>query len=683
MVLLLGVYFYIDSIVADWVQGRFRVPSGIYSEEETILDKPRTAVERALLTRDYVEVAGEPKREGEFSRTQTGLLIFRRNSRTPVSWEPGDSITLEPRLLIPFGENKNQSPIPLNQMPAHLKDAFISIEDERFYSHHGVDLVGIGRAFITNIKSLGFEQGGSTITQQLAKNVFFTTQPSIIRKFLEVFAAISIETRLTKDRILERYLNEIYFGQEGSVAIHGVASASDFFFGKPVSELTLAESALLGGMIQAPSFFNPRKHQARAKKRRDLVLDKMFELSKISESEWKKAKAEKITLVNRTQDKRLAPFYVDTVRKLLPEGDLIIYSGLTLQECGERAVTEGLEDLFKKFPPLRRKKPQAALVAINSDSGLVRAYVGGSDYRVNQFDRVYYGKRQIGSTIKPFIYLAALDKNLNNYKVATLASILSDEPISIPISGGRTWTPQNYDGKFRGDVTLRFALERSLNIPAVQVTNRVGVKTIVNLLKDVGLTDSAPLVPAIALGAVESNLLSLTGAYATLASGGLRISPTLFKEAYSNGQRISSSLQSGKRVASEGATFLITDALRGAIERGTGRAVREFFKGQAAGKTGTTNDARDAWFVGYTPELTAGVWVGFDKKESIGLTGGVAAAPIWGRFMSCAEEEMAFTSFKQPREIISMWLDPYTLEPVEPGTPGAVREIFIAGTERF
>lgn len=682
-VITIAVFFYIDSIVADWIQGKFRVPSGIYSESEDLFDRPRSFAERALLARDYIELQENPDEPGEFKRTETGLLIFKRNSEAPILWEPGDSLLLEPRLLIPFGEQKDQTPIPLNQMPAFLKDAFISIEDERFYSHSGIDLIGISRAFFANIKAMRFEQGGSTITQQLAKNVFFSRKRSLIRKFLEVFAAFSIELRLSKDRILEKYLNEIYFGQEGSVAIHGVGSAASYFFNKQVNQLTLAESALLAGMIQAPSYFNPKKHLSRARTRRDLVLKKMLELSKITESDFATAGASKITITKREQDKRIAPFYVDTLRKNLPEGELVVYSGLTLQECGESAISEGISELSKTYPALRRRELQAALVAIDSKSGLVRSYVGGKDYRVNQFDRISEGKRQIGSTIKPFIYLSALDKNLNNYKVATLASILSDEPISIELSGGKYWSPENYDNSFRGDVTLRYALEKSLNIPAVQITRRVGVKTIARVLSDFGLTDSPPLVPSIALGAVEASLLSLTGAYAGLASGGKFIKPTLFKEAIVNGERMTPEIHNEKRVASEGAVFLITDALRGVIERGTGRSVKNYFKGQAAGKTGTTNDAKDAWFVGYTPDITAGVWVGFDKKDSIGLTGGVAAAPIWGRFMNCAQDIIKLSTFVQPKEVISMWLDPYTLEPVEPGTFGSTRELFIAGTERF
>lgn len=677
------VYLYIDSIVADWIQGSFKITSGVYSEEENLIDKPRTVVERALLARDYVEVKDSPNKEGEFKRTETGLVILRRNSKSPLSWEAGDPLTLEPRLLIPFGEQKNQSPIPLHQMPQHLKDAFIAIEDERFYTHSGIDFVGIGRALITNVKALKLEQGGSTITQQLAKNVFFSRRRSVLRKFLEIFAALSIERRLTKDRILERYLNEIYFGQEGSVAIHGVAEAASYFFGKTAHDLSLSESALLAGMIQAPSYYNPRKHQQRAKTRRDVVLKKMFDLLKISESDLIKAQSEPVIVVKKQQDKRVAPFYVDTLRRLLPDGELIVYSGLTLQECGEQAVSLGLEELTNKFPSLKRKELQAALVALDSKSGLVRSYVGGKDYRTNQFDRVFDGKRQIGSTIKPFIYLGALDKNLNNYKVATLVSILSDEPISIHLYGDRYWTPQNYDKQFRGDVTLRYALERSLNIPAVQITRKVGVKTIAELLKSFGLTESPPLVPSIALGAVEASLLSLTGAYAGLASGGLLVTPKLYKEAMVNGEAITPLTPKSVRIASEGAVFLITDVLRGVIERGTGRNVRKYFKGQAAGKTGTTNEAKDAWFIGYTPDITVGVWVGFDKKEAIGLTGGVAATPIWGRFMSCVEEEIRLSPFTQPREVISLWLDPYSLEPVEPGTYGATRELFIAGTEKF
>lgn len=671
---------------------------------------------RAVLSdRRYSEVTGNPSRPGEYSLTADTLTIFSRSFTNPagetvpskkqsLSIGSSDSdatprLLVEPQVISYIGsaDVRASSYVPLTNIPAIVQQSVLSIEDERFYSHFGLDLLGITRAMLRNLLAMRLVQGGSTLTQQLAKNMFLSPKRTISRKLLEIPTAISLEQHLSKAQLLELYLNEVYLGQEGAVAIHGMPEAASAFFGKRLEDLRVDEAATLAGVIKAPSSYNPRRYPDRARERRDLVLQKLLELGHINSSEYSLALKRPIKTVTQQEHRRLAPFYTSALESELSQGidldaaaasGLAVYTGLDLgiQRCAEQAIQAGVAHAETLNPKLKNHEGpvEAALVAIEPYSGLVKAWVGGRDFGVSQFNRVHQSTRQIGSTIKPFLYLSALDGSLNSYKVATAASILEDKPIALTVNN-KTWNPENYDHEFRGDVTLRYALEHSLNMPALYIAERIGVPALKRTSSLFKLADHVQSVPALALGALDTNLLRLTAAYAALANGGIYVQPRTFISALDgDGSRLLAAQPREERVAEEDATFVLTSILEGVVDRGTGKAVRaKGFTRPAAGKTGTSDDARDAWFIGFTPNLAAGVWVGLDDNSQLGLTGGAVAAPIWGEFMRCSAPFFTESAFIPPRGVISVPIDTKTGRLATSGCPQSdvAQEVFVQGTE--
>lgn len=675
-----------------------------------------------LARRRYLDTgAASPSQPGEYAVQGENLVLITRAFRTSPHHEfppraatislasgklrdGGDAqhspLFIEPEIVSVIGSSdvRASTYTPLAKIPKSLQQAVLAIEDERFYSHFGLDLIGLSRAIATNIAALRLVQGGSTLTQQLAKNLILSPRRTFTRKLLEVPAAISLETHLSKDQILELYLNEIYLGQEGSVAIHGTPEASLTFFGKRVEQLNLAESATLAGMIKAPSLLSPRRYAKKAKERRNLVLHKMRELGMITEEELTAALAIPLKTIQHPRHKRTAPYFVSAVEHELENSldlqaarasGLSVYTGLELgmQQCAELALAKNLAKIEGAYPRLGKaqSKLQAALVAIEPYSGLIKAWVGGRDFSLSQFDRVIQSKRQIGSTVKPFLYLTALDGSLNSYKVATAASILEDKPMEISLRRKATWIPENYDHDFRGDVTLRYALENSLNMPAVYVAQRVGIPAVAATLERFKLGDVLPRVPSLSLGAVDSTLLSLTAAYGALANGGVYTQPRLFISALDeDNEQLATSQITERVVADENAVYVLTAILQGVLDRGTGKGARSAgFSRPAAGKTGTSNDTRDAWFVGFTPNLVVGVWLGMDDNSPLGLTGGGGASPIWGEFMKCASPYLSSATFIKPRGIVDAPIDIKTGQLFSPECPpeDLFKEVFVKGTE--
>ena len=673
-------------------------------------------VRAALTERRYSEVTGQPQRPGDFSISESGVSVYvraytdhsgelvpARKDSLPWRDTAGDQrrTVVEPQVISYIGgaDVRASSFVPLASIPAIVQNAVLSIEDERFYSHFGLDIVSIGRATVRNLLALRLVEGGSTLTQQLAKNLFLSPKKSFSRKLMEIPTALSIERHLSKQQILELYLNEVYLGQEGAVAIHGMPEAATAFFGKKLEDLKVDEAATLAGMIKAPSLFNPRRFADRAKERRDTVLTKMRELGKISEAEFTTARARPIITVPRQEHRRLAPFFTAALESELSQGidldsavtsGLAVYTGIDLgvQRCAEEAVEQGIRHLEGAHPRLAKggRHLEAALIALEPYSGLVKSWVGGRDFSASQFNRVIQANRQIGSTIKPFLYLTALDGSLNSYKVATAVSIVEDKPMEFRIKGQKTYNPENYDHDYRGDVTVRYALENSLNMPALYIAERIGLQTLKRTVEQFELASQAiSAVPSLALGALDTNLLRLTSAYGAIANGGIFVEPRLYSSALdSNNERLSAPRIQERRVADEAATFVLTNILQGVIERGTGKAARsKGFAGPAAGKTGTSDNARDAWFIGFTPTLSVGVWVGFDDNSPVRLTGGAAAAPIWGAFMNCAKLHAAENSFIPPRDVAFVPIDAdsgaLATESCPPGR--VVHEVFVRGTE--
>jgi penicillin-binding protein 1B len=569
-------------------------------------------------------------------------------------------------------------PVALEDMPDHLVQAVLAVEDQRFYDHHGLDVRRIGGALIANIKAGGIRQGGSTVTQQLAKNLFLTADRTPLRKLREAVMALVLEARHEKADILEAYLNEIYLGQDGARAIHGVGAAARYYLGKDVQRVNLAEAAGLAGMIRAPNRYAPTRNPATARQRRDLVLRLMVEQERITSAAASRARRAGISRRAHPDAVLDGRYFRDAsaaaVPGRLPGRGVAVYTTLdaALQRAAERAVRSGLSRL-------RAPGAEAALLAIDPRNGEILAMVGGRDYGASQFNRAVEARRQPGSAFKPVVALAALERARGSEPAFTLASLVEDEPLRVRTPSG-PWQPVNYDGRFRGTVTVREAMEQSLNVPFARIGLTIGAERIAATAKRLGIASPLRAVPSLALGSSEVTLVELVRAYGVLAAGGdLAESRTILGHAR-YGRPLDDPL-SGRsaRVVDPAAAYLVTSALEGAVSRGTGRALNGSgrFDG-IAGKTGTSNDWRDAWFLAYTPTLVVGVWVGYDDGRSLGLSGAGAALPIVARFLEDARAEQDGVPFEIPDGITESY--------VRLAHSGWVpecgaREVFLEGTE--
>jgi len=561
-----------------------------------------------------------------------------------------DELLLEPVLIATLDgdERESREPVPLSAVPQSLVEAILAVEDRRFFEHAGLDVTRIAGAAVANLRAGRVVQGGSTISQQLAKNLFLSARRSPIRKIREAAMAVALEARYDKARMLEAYLNEVYFGQDGAYAIRGVGSAARYYFDKDVGRLSLAESALLAGIVRGPNLYSPVRHPEAARDRRDLVLWLMHEQGRIDAREYGRARRAALGIRRTPRDPPLARHFVDVVAAELVEGfgrsarrGHAVFTTLDpeLQRAAERAVRDGLRDVdgALRVGP-RDVRPEAALVALDPRSGDVLALVGGRDYGRSQFNRAVQARRQPGSAFKPIVALAALGRLRPGEPPAfTLASVVEDEPLVVETPVGR-WEPDNYDGRFRGSVTLRVALERSLNVPFARLGLAVGAERIAETGRALGIASPLRAVPSLALGTSEVTPLELTRAFGVLAAAGTRVSTrTIVLVTDAKGNPRGGARYAGERVVEAAEAYLVTSALEGAVERGTGQALRRYgYRGAVAGKSGTSSDWRDAWFVAYSPSIAVGAWVGFDDARSLGLTGSRAALPIVGRVLAAA-----------------------------------------------
>jgi penicillin-binding protein 1A len=522
--------------------------------------------------------------------------------------------------------------VPIKDIPQHLKDAVVAIEDERFYSHSGIDLRGIARAVYRALRSGAITEGGSTITQQLARNVFLTLERTPSRKIMEMLLAMRIEATLSKEEILHLYLNIIYLGE----GCYGVESASRTYFGKSVKDLDLAESALLAGIIRSPENYSPLKNRDLAISRQRIVLRKMLELGFISEKEYESALKEELKFSTGKESYWKAPYFVDYVLSILKndlgfkdieKNGLSVYTtiDLDIQKKAEEVLKEGLEKA-KGY-----NVSQGALVLIENSNGYIRAMVGGRDYRESQFNRVTQAYRQPGSAFKPFIYTIAIQEGWKP------EDTIVDEKISFKI-GNKWWIPKNYDERFRGTITLKDALAYSINIPAVKLLYEVGIDKVLDLAIKMGipLDRSQDRNLAIALGGLTNGVtpLQLAQAFSVWANGGVLIKPVAIKTVLDReGKVLYKSETKPVRVIDTETAKTITEMLENVVKYGTGK--RANCGHPCAGKTGTTSDYRDAWFVGFTRRYTACVWMGNDDNTPTRrVTGGMFPAEVWGRLMS-------------------------------------------------
>ena len=598
--------------------------------------------------------------------------------------------------LVSEGREKRRD-VPISTIPPRMIQAVVAIEDRRFYDHPGVDIIGTTRAVFTNIfgskKYLG---GGSTLTQQLVRNTFLSTmwgldkarEKSPRRKLTEWFMSVALERRLSKDKILELYLNDVYLGQRGSFAVHGVPEAARLFFGKDVSNLSLVEAATIAGIIQSPPYYSPFQHPDRAKDRRNTVLKAMTESGFISADAADRASKEPVQIVARALDSE-APYFVDYLTQEMAErtkatGPVDVYSTLDLhlQRIAQDAIRDGIVNVEKLLSKRKPRVPQAALIAIDPRTGEILAMVGGRSYNQSQFNRAVSAKRQPGSTFKPFVYLAAFEHALEEGRTdITPATVVVDEPTEFTFNN-QVWTPGNYQNEYDGPITLRRALAHSRNIATIKVAESIGFDNVAALWKKFGIGTPPKGYPSIALGVFEATPLEMATAYTVFPNAGVVRPLRALLRIVSDGKDLPIQLPAPKTVARKDTTYLVTNMMRSVLNEGTAAAARSMgFTLDAAGKTGTTNDLRDAWFVGFTPDLLTVVWVGLDDNQPIGLSGAQAALPIWAAFMARATAGQPAETFDVPDGIVFVDIDKDTGKLATPNCPHVFRESFLAGTE--
>ncbi len=560
--------------------------------------------------------------------------------------EPGSRTTLHPTVLATIGDlDESRQQVDLDALSSWVEPALLSMEDARFRQHHGIDPVGLARALVRNAVSSGDMQGGSTLTQQLAKNLFLTSERSVQRKVREVFFAAALESRLDKDELLELYLSEVYLGQMGGLPVHGVEAAARAWFGKRAQSLELHEAATIIGVIPAPNAYSPVRHPERSLERRNLVLKKLHERGHIDADQLELASSKPLQLRGLEPSRvRRAPYAVDLAvdradtalgEGALASGGYQVYTHIqpALQRAAEEAVAVGMDALVAEHP--EAKGAQVALVAVDLHTGAVVAMVGGTSYATSPFNRATEAHRQAGSTVKPLTLLAGLDMG-----AFTPATELDDAPLTRSYDGTR-WTPKNYDGRFVGPITVRRAIETSRNIPAVLMAEEVGPSRLQRFYRDAGLADATHL-PSAALGGFPVTPLELVGAYTVFADGSSRAPQVLGPIADASGSVVLDHRPQLTELASAPSAAQARSVLEGVMTDGTGRGAAKFGVEGAAGKTGTTDGGRDAWFAGLTPELAVVVWVGQDKG-TLGLTGGSAALPVWARFVAATGTAGRFT----------------------------------------
>lgn len=608
---------------------------------------------------------------------------------------------------------ENRVVVPLDSIAPEMIAAITSTEDQEFRGHWGIDVYAILRAALTNVRAGRVVQGASTITQQLARDLFLTQEVSLTRKLKEALLALRIEQTYSKDRILELYLNQIYFGG----GAYGVEAASRGLFGKPSSELELHEAALLAGLPKNPSGYSPRRHPERARERRSIVLDMMLAAGEITAEEAAVAETTSIELAPKEEDLGHRAYFIEHVRRdvIGPYGAEALYSGglriyTTLDSALQDTAESVLEDRFARLEqeygfPVKRGDAfdpdttehipyvQGALLAVDVHTGGILAMVGGRDYRDSQFNRATQAPRQPGSGFKPFVYTAAIDNGF------APADTLLDAPVLIPGAGPpivfddldppveipTDWAPENYSREFHGTVRLRYALKRSINIPAVKLGLLVGTDTIVDYASRMGITTRLHPVHSLPLGSGEVLLIDMIRAYGVLANQGVRLEPYAIERIEDrSGNVLETHAARSREVLSPQTAYVVTSMMESVLDSGTGWAARAWgFRHPAAGKTGTTNDCTDAWFVGFTPHVICGVWGGFDDRTTMGpkMTGARVALPVWTEFMKAAHADLPRDPFEAPPGIVDRTICTETGALATDNCPETLEEVFIQGTE--
>jgi penicillin-binding protein 1B len=593
---------------------------------------------------------------------------------------------MEPPLLASFygPDVAERRPVSVAELPRQVVQAVLAAEDDGFFTHSGVSLRGIARALWADLRDRDFHQGGSTITQQLVKNLYCSRRRTLLRKVKEALLAMIIERRYDKHLILEAYLNSIYWGKNGAVNLIGIGAAARAYFGKDPAELTLDEAAALAAMIRAPGAYAPAEHPRALLERRNRVLQRLVDLGWVNRGRVRRAQAERLHSTPGPAGPRpYAPYFAEIAAQEarvrfglgnLAGGGYLLFSTLDLRQqlAAEAAVASGLAAIEGARHRGHHDQPlEAALISLDPRDGAIVAYVGGRDYGRSQFDRVSQAHRQLGSAFKPVVYAAAFEAGLG-----TPATLLDDSPIEVR-SGNAVWSPENYDRQFRGWVTARAALEQSINVPAVRMAATTGLGRIAALAHAMGIGKQPQCIPALALGALEVSPREVGQVYSTLATLGLRLaSHALAAVRGRAGETVNGEeLPGRRRVLTPQSAYMVTSMLQGALDHGTGSgARRRGVRGALAGKTGTTSDRRDSWFAGYSPESVTIVWVGYDDNDHTDLSGASAAVPLWSRFTIAVAPRGGYSDFVPPPGMVEVTIDPTNGLLAGQGCPSRVRE---------
>lgn len=667
------------------------------------------------------EIAGEGYRKsdqavpgrGRYRETDGGLTVHLRPFETPegrdlgglveltyrgdrirritVDDRPVEAVRLPPPLLAAYyGDDlEERRPLDVDELPQEVVEAVLAAEDRSFFDHSGLSLTGILRAAWVNVRGGEIRQGGSTLTQQLVKNLYLTHERTLARKVQEAVLAVLVELRYGKREILRAYLNEIYLGSSNGVNVIGLGAASRVYFSKEPSELTLLEAATLAGMIRAPGANSPTASMENARERRDWVLGRMAELGWLEEERAAALTERPVVVSPWPVERRRAPYFAhaaaeEAARRFgveeLEKTGHVLFSTVRWpdQQAAQEAVGWGVDALETGWEKGAKVEGplQAALVSVDPKTGGILAYVGGRDYGQSQYDRAGQARRQAGSAFKPVVYATAFEQG-----VAMPSSFVEDAPLTVRLAGQR-WSPQNHDGGYMGWISARTALEQSLNTATARLALEVGLPPIVATARRLGV--SAPLdeVPSLALGAFEVSPLELATVYATLANEGVR-PPVHGLEAVvdAHGQPLEARpLPLPERALSPQTAYLVTSVLQGVVDRGTGAGVRrQGLHDTLAGKTGTSNERRDNWFAGYAPSRATVVWVGYDDNSPTRMSGSRAGVPIWARFMGRVRPAGGYGTFEQPPGVVTAVIDPQSGELATERCPRVITEVFLEG----
>ncbi|WP_010278496.1 transglycosylase domain-containing protein [Paenibacillus senegalensis] len=608
------------------------------------------------------------------------LLLYLRSQALPATTvlQTSEIYDIHGELIDSFHGGQNRQMVSLDEISPYLIQAVLAIEDERFYQHFGIDPRGVARSALVNLKSMSKQQGSSTITMQLARNLFLNHDRTWSRKIKESIYALQLELQLSKDQILEQYLNQIYYGH----STYGIQAASQLFFGKDASELTLAESALLAGVPKGPRYYSPFWDMDNSLQRQKLVLNAMVRQNLITQEEADQAAKETLVFqeANRDSDSE-APYFQDYVRRFVSQelglsepsfetGGIRIYTTLDLraQKIAEEAMAKHLD---------AESELQGALVAIDPRNGHIKAMVGGKNYEDNQFNRVFTTTRQPGSSFKPFVYLTALEKGftvLNKYKSEPTAFVYDD--------GKKTYEPGNFNNHYENDwIDMRMAIAKSDNIYAVSALMDVGADNVIDTARRLGITSPLSPMPSMALGTYPVSPFEMATAYGTLANNGVKVEPiAVLKVVNSKGKVLYEAEPKEERVVEAAHAYVLTHMMQSVFEQGgTAHRVSSTIKRPVAGKTGSTNT--DAWMVGYTPELAAAVWIGYDRGQSISNADSYKSAPIFAEFIEKTLDPVPPKIFPIPEGVTSVYVDPAADGSTAMDCQASRLEVFVKGTE--